>query len=95
MDAVVKQAPVTTPPAKRPLRRWPGFPGPRTAEQIGAGWLVFKRGDRTGRIETRGVPFEHPTLESAITEARRLRRLYGGHYDVVGIYASLMGGDDE
>jgi hypothetical protein len=77
------------------MRRWPGFPGPRTAEQIGARWLVFKRGDRTGRIENRGVPFEHPTLESAITEARRLRRLYGGHYDVVGIYASLMGGDDE
>ena len=63
-------------------KKWPGFPGARPREVIGGGHFVFKRGKRTGRIENRGIPFEHETLESAINEAARLTVEHGGRFDV-------------
>lgn len=72
-------------------QKWPGFPGPRANEDIGGGHFVFKRGSRTGRIETAphrfagGIPFEHATLEDALDEAARLSVEYGGHYGVMSV----------
>lgn len=69
-------------------KKWPGFPGARPREVIGGGHFVFKRGKRTGRIETGagrfsgGIPFEHGTLESALNEAARLTIEHGGQFDV-------------
>lgn len=48
----------------------------RPGEQIGAGYFVFRRGKETGRIArgpANGLPYEHPTLEAAQSEAARLR----------------------
>jgi hypothetical protein len=58
----------------------------RRGEQIGGGWFVFRRGKRTGRIGIRTqLPFEHPTREAALTEARRLADLTPGEtYQVFG-----------
>lgn len=64
--------------------RWPGFPGARKHESIGGGYFIFKRGDRTGRIENRGVPFEHSTFIAAQAEASRLQKKYGGQFEVYG-----------
>ena len=74
----------------RPLhgKKWPGFPGPRTGEEIGGGHFVFKRGRRTGRIKTGPVgyiPFEHGSLEAALEEAARLSVEYGGHFGVMSV----------
>lgn len=72
----------------RPLRRntRPGSPpapaDPRQArdgEQIGGGYVVFRRGGGTGRIRTPEFPFEHPTLEAALTECSRLSAAHPGH----------------
>lgn len=77
----------------RPLhgKKWSGFPGPRTGEEIGGGHFVFKRGKRTGRIENRGIPFEHGSVDSALDEAARLSVEYGGQFDVY----SRVGGRGE
>lgn len=53
----------------------------RHNEQVGGGYFVFARGGRTHRIKTghiqRGrVPFEHPSLASALTEAGRLASIH-------------------
>lgn len=53
----------------------------RRNEQVGGGYFVFSRGSRTHRIKTGHimagrVPFEHPSLVSAITEAGRLARIH-------------------
>lgn len=70
--------------------RWPGFPGARKNESIGGGYFIFKRGDRTGRIETSarrfagGIPFEHSTFIAAQAEACRLQKKYGGVFEVYG-----------
>lgn len=63
-------------------KKWPGFPGPRQSEEIGGGHFVFKRGRRTGRIENRGIPFEHMTVEAALDEAARLTVEHGGVFEV-------------
>lgn len=69
-------------------KKWPGHPGPRPNEEIGGGHFVFKRGKRTGRIETAphrfagGIPFEHGSLESALDEAARLSVERGGYFEV-------------
>lgn len=71
--------------AKRhPKPRWPGFPGARARESIGGGYFIFKRGARTGRIENRGIPFEHSTFIAAQAEATRLQKKYGGQFEVYG-----------
>lgn len=75
---------------RRPIKKWPGFPGARTNEQIGGGYFVFKRGTRTGRIENRGIPFEHPTLRAALAEAARLQQKYGGTFQVFAMEAEAM-----
>lgn len=74
----------------RPSKKWTGFPGPREGEQIGGGYFVFKRGDRTGRIENRGIPFEHGSLSAAVREAERLRGIYGGKFDVFSAQAEVV-----
>ncbi|MBD9542905.1 hypothetical protein IB276_26010 [Ensifer sp. ENS04] len=63
-------------------KKWPGFPGERPREAIGGGHFVFKRGKRTGRIENRGIPFEHSSLDAALSEAARLTIEHGGQFDV-------------
>lgn len=74
----------------RRIKKWPGFPGARPREVIGGGHFVFKRGKRTGRIENRGIPFEHETLESALNEAARLTVEHGGRFDV---YSRICGAE--
>lgn len=74
----------------RPLRG-------RYNEQVGGGFFIFRRGTTTGRIKTAGIragkiPLEHPSLESATTEARRLARLYGGKYAVFSVVDTIDGG---
>jgi hypothetical protein len=58
----------------------------RRGEKIGGDWFVFRRGKRTGRIGiATQFPFEHPTREAALTEARRLADLTPGEtYQVFG-----------
>lgn len=72
----------------------PVRPKQRHNELIGGGYFVFKRGGRTGRIKTGNIvrgkmPFEHPTLDSAMTEANRLQSIHGGTYDVFGRVATV------
>lgn len=49
-------------------------------EKIGAGYFVFRRHKRSGRIapNPRGVPFEHETAEAAMLEAGRLADQFPG-----------------
>ena len=63
-------------------QKWPGFPGPRTNEEIGGGHFVFKRGQRTSRIKNGGIPFEHATYAAALDEAARLSVEVGGKFEV-------------
>lgn len=69
----------TTAPTIARRNRRPGHGGylrdprdTRTGEQIGAGFVVFRRGERTGRIRPPEWPYEHPTLDAAKAECRRL-----------------------
>lgn len=56
----------------------------RAGEMIGGGYIVFRRGTEHGRIRptTKGkttmLPFEHPTMESAMDEMKRLAALHVG-----------------
>ncbi len=51
---------------------------PRKGEEIGGGWFVCRRGTRTGRLRFATFPFEHPTADAALEEARRLSALNPG-----------------
>ncbi len=44
----------------------------RTAETIGGGFFIFRRGDGTGRIRPSMWPFEHGSQEQAEAEASAL-----------------------
>ena len=58
----------------------------RPGEKIGAGYFVFRRGERTNRIRPAGFPFEHETHEGAMAEARRLAAMFPGYtFQVFGI----------
>jgi hypothetical protein len=50
----------------------------RPGEQIGGGFLIFRRGKKTGRVGKKEgtLPFEHPSLESAQKEVKRLMELF-------------------
>ena len=50
----------------------------RVGEQVGAGFFVFWRGRRSGRIKPATPSFEHPTLEAARAEAEVLARAHPG-----------------
>lgn len=65
------------------MRRFPKKP--RNGEEVGGGHFVFRRGDSTGRIRPCMWPFEHPSYDSALTEAARLFHEYGGTYDVLSV----------
>lgn len=76
-----------TTPAKKPKKRntQKGRPGflknpceTRDGETIGGGYIVFRRGGRSGRVRCPEWPFEHPTYESATTERDRLAGKYPG-----------------
>lgn len=43
-------------------------------EVVGGGYIVFRRGKRTGRlgIKNGAIIFEHPSMEAALAEAHRL-----------------------
>jgi hypothetical protein len=62
----------------------------RAGEKVGGGWFVFRRGRRTGRIRPSNFPFEHPTQESAMLEARRLAYAHPGlRFCVIGQFADV------
>lgn len=68
----------------------------RRNKKIKGGHFVFRRGGRTGRIKTGHIingamPFEHPSIEAARTEADRLQKLHGGRYDVLSVSAIVDG----
>ena len=64
---------------------------PRPGEVIGGGWIVLRRGDDTGRIRPSFMTFEHPTRESAETEAARLAASRPGYrFDVLGVVSGQM-----
>lgn len=89
-------------PFHKPDHKSKKHPRPRRNEKVGGGHFVFKRGRRTGRIKTGAIlagrmPFEHPSIESAVAEAERLHGLYGGRYEVFSTSAVIDGveaGDD-
>jgi hypothetical protein len=83
-------------PFARPDHKSKKHPRPRRNEKVGGGHFVFRRGGRTGRIKTGSIlagklPFEHPDMESARTEADRLQKLHGGRYDVFSTSAIVDG----
>lgn len=90
MTATVHAMPTKPKPAKR--TGWLKKPTqPRTGEQIGGGYFVFRRGDGTGRIRPGVWPFEHPTIESARAEAKRLAEAQPGYrFDVVCVCGSVQ-----
>jgi len=58
---------------------------PRKGEEIGGGYFVMRRGKKTGRVgvSANTLPFEHPSLASALTEAKRLSEVNKGEtYEV-------------
>lgn len=58
---------------------------PRKGEVIGGGFLIFRRGKRTGRVgvKMKSLPFEHGSLESAQTEVERLTKANPGERFVI------------
>ena len=49
----------------------------RIGETIGGGFIIFRRGKRTGRVSVGStLPFEHGTFEEAFEEATRLSALF-------------------
>ena len=96
-DTILPVAEQQTGNKATPARRRAWLPAPRTNEEIGGGYFIFRRGRSTGRIKTGyikhgKVPFEHPNHHAALTEAKRLADLYGGDYDIVGRVATIHGG---
>lgn len=75
--ATAASAPVRTPPKQR------------YNEQVGGGYFVFRRHPTEGRVFPAKMPFEHPSLDSAMAEASRLQSLHGGTYDVFGRVATV------
>lgn len=72
---------------------------PRKNEVIGGGWLVFRRGKRTGRIGIKTtLPFEHGSRKAAEKEAQRLAEQHPGECFQVfgaaggGVACDPMGG---
>ncbi len=55
-------------------------PEERPNEKIGGGFLVFRRGKKTGRVGVRydTMPFEHPDRAAAEKEVRRLMEQHPG-----------------
>lgn len=51
---------------------------PRAAENIGAGFFVFGRCLKTGRVHPSPYPFEHADVDAAKREAQRLALLEPG-----------------
>lgn len=47
----------------------------RKGELVGAGYFVHRRGNYANRIKPSKLPFEHPTLGSALLEKKRLEEL--------------------
>lgn len=48
----------------------------RKGEDVGGGYFVHRRGSIAGRIKPAPMPFEHPSLESALAERDRIQALY-------------------
>lgn len=47
----------------------------RTGEKIGGGYIVMRRGKKTGRVSVMStLPFEHPDFASAYAEVQRLMK---------------------
>lgn len=68
----------------------------RENEEIGGGYFVFRRGERTRRIRPSQFPFEHATLKAAIEMARQHATEQPGFtFDVVQVVASIVQLDDK
>lgn len=74
------------------MRRFPKKP--RNGEEVGGGHFVFRRGDSTGRIRPCMWPFEHPSYDSALTEATRLHKEHGGTFEVFARVGRVGGVED-
>lgn len=88
-------------PTDRPKRRntRPGTPPflsdlrqERPGELIGGGFIVIRRGNRTGRLRVPEWPFEHPTLEAAMAECDRLSEAHPGEVFEVYRRVAASGG---
>lgn len=44
----------------------------RPGEIVGSGFFIFRRGEKANRIKPGPMPYEHPTMESAVAERDRL-----------------------
>lgn len=48
---------------------------PRNGETIGGGYIVMRRGKKTGRVSIKStLPFEYGSYDQAKTEAERLKK---------------------
>jgi hypothetical protein len=99
-DYIPTNAAGSAEPFARPDHKSKRHPRPRHNEVVGGGHFVFRRGRTTGRIKTGAImsgrmPFEHPTWESAVTEATRLHGLTGRTFEVFSRSASVGGAVEE
>lgn len=79
-------------PFSRPDHKSKRHPRPaRQNEVLGGGHFVFRR-HADGRIHPRQDPFEHRTIEDAMTEMRRLAELTGETFEVYS--RAVVGGVD-
>lgn len=63
----------------------------RPGEQIGGGYIVLRRGKRTGRIRPSFWAFEHPTSDAAVAEMIRLAIKHPGeHFEVWSSNAGVV-----
>ena len=65
-------------------RRWE-----RKGEQVGGGFWIMRRGDRTDRIRPSTFAFEHPSYDSAKLELDRLAEAHPeGKFIIVSQWAA-------
>lgn len=68
----------------------------RSGEAINGGFFVVSRRSSSGRISMTVKPFEHPTRESADSEAQRLSQLPENHdktFQVLEVSATARNGE--
>lgn len=62
---------------------WKDKRNARPGEQIGGGFIVVKRGRGSGRVRMSQWPFEHPSMELAQSEAKRMSAKWPGRTFIV------------
>lgn len=57
----------------------------RKGEEVGGGFFIFRRGKHGNRVKPSPMPFEHPSLESAQQELKRLKSKFpDGSFVILG-----------